>query len=82
MSDDPRPPGEPAAEALAEQLADVVVADGPMRGSVWTYEAGHGGYMRTDPRGRAADDTVCTDVAALLAHTHAQVVRPLPRRDR
>lgn len=77
---DPRPPGEPAAEVVAELVTDVLVLDGPDRGSVWSYEAAHGGYLRVDPRGREADPTICDDIGALLVHTRAEVVRPLPRR--
>ena len=66
------PPGEPPAAALEEQLADVVVVDGPNAGQVWTYVGSMGGYMVAD----GTDETVCTDVAAVLVHTGAEVVRP------
>lgn len=66
------PPGQPPAAALEEQLADVVVVDGPNAGQVWTYVGSAGGYMRAD----GAEDTKCDDIGALLAHTGAEVVRP------
>lgn len=71
------PPGEPPSEALAEQLADVVVADGPRAGEVWTYDAAHGGYLPADPKTRMDDDIPCVDIGALLEHVRAQVVRPV-----
>lgn len=76
-----RPPGEPPAEQLAEQLADVQVMDGPLRGSVWTFEADHGGYLPVDPELRMATRQPMTSIAALLQHTGAEVVRPLPHRE-
>lgn len=71
------PPGEPPAAALSEQLADLVVVDGPNAGQVWTYEASHGGYVIADPEGRQDDDTICDSPAAVLVHTGAEVVRPV-----
>lgn len=71
------PPGEPHAEALAEQLADVRVMDGPLRGSVWTYEADHGGYLPVDPELRMATKQPMTSIAALIDHAQCQVVRPI-----
>lgn len=75
------PPGEPPAEALAEQLADVVVVDGPLRGSVWTYDPSKGGYLPVDPELRAQTDEPMADIGALLVHTGAQVVRPVAKED-
>lgn len=75
-----RPPGEPVAQRVAEQLADVVVVDGPHRGEVWVYEAAHGGYLPHDPVLRQDNDIPLVDIGALLEHCHAEVVRPLPRR--
>ena len=73
------PPGEPLAETLAETFADVRVMDGPLRGSVWTYDAGHGGYLPVDPELRAATEMPMTTVAALIEHAQCEVVQPLPR---
>lgn len=75
------PPGEPVAESLAEERAPVRVMDGPMRGSVWAYEAGHGGYLPVDPELRAATEMPMVDIGALLVHTGAQVVQPVPRSE-
>jgi hypothetical protein len=80
MTEDFHPPGQPPAEALANELADLEVVDGPNTGQVWTYEAGKGGYQLADPEGRAGDETVCTDVAAVIVHTGAEVVRPVEER--
>jgi hypothetical protein len=78
--EDFHPPGQPPAEALADEFADLVVVDGPNAGQVWTYEASKGGYQIADPDGRAADDTSCTSPAAVIAHTGAEVVRPVEER--
>lgn len=71
------PPGEPPAAQLAEQLADVVVVDGPHAGEVWTYEADHGGYLPVDPARRAEVGEPCVDIGALLVQVRAEVVRPV-----
>lgn len=76
------PPGEPAAERLAEQLADVVVMDGPRAGEVWTFDGSKGGYIRASAAGLMDDETICDDIGALLVHVGAQVVRPASERDR
>lgn len=70
------PPGEPPAAALEEQLADLEVVDGPNAGQVWAYVGSMGGYMVAD----GTDETVCTDVAAVIVHTGAEVVRPVEER--
>jgi hypothetical protein len=64
-----RPPGEPPAAALEDELADLVVVDGPNAGEVWTYVADAGGYVRVD----ATEDTICTDTAAVIAHAGGNV---------
>lgn len=74
---DHHPPGEPPAAALEDELADLVVVDGPNAGQVWTYEASHGGYVIADPEGRAADETICDSPAMVMVHTGAEVVRPV-----
>lgn len=66
------PPGEPPADALEDQLADLLVVDGPNAGQVWTYVGDVGGYMVAD----GSDATICVDLGAVIAHTGAEVVRP------
>jgi hypothetical protein len=73
MTESHHPPGEPPAAALEEQLADLEVVDGPNAGQVWTYVGSMGGYMVAD----GSDEMVCTDVAAVIVHTGAEVVRPV-----
>lgn len=70
-------PGAPEAELVADQLADLLVVDGPNAGQVWTYDASKGGYVHASARGRVADDAICADVGALLVHVGAEVVRPM-----
>lgn len=68
-----RPAGEPPAELMEEQLADLVVIDGPNEGQVWTYIAGQGGFMRQD----GSEETKCNSAAAVIAHVGGNV-RPVP----
>jgi hypothetical protein len=65
------PPGEPPAERLSEQLADLEVVDGPNAGQVWTYRADTGGYQTE------GDDAICDSPAAVMVHTGAEIVRPV-----
>ena len=69
---EPRPSGEPTAELMEEQLADLVVIDGPHKGEVWVFVAGQGGFMRQD----GSDDAICTSAAAVIEHVNGNV-RPV-----
>lgn len=71
------PPGEPPAEALAEERSDIVVVDGPFAGRVYTFDAGKGGYLPADPKDRMGNDTALMDIGAVLTECRAQVVRPV-----
>lgn len=62
-------PGDPFAEELAAELADLEVIDGPHVGQVWTYVADLGGFVPTDDR----DATPCRDTAAVIAYTGGNV---------
>lgn len=77
--------GEPPAEAMERELADLVVIDGPHAGQVWTYLAEMGGFVRQRThRGPLDEETVCRDAAAVIAHTGGNV-RPAsqpPRENR
>jgi hypothetical protein len=76
MTESHHPPGEPPAAALEEQLADLVVVDGPNAGQVWTYVGSVGGYMVAD----GSDEAICADVGAVVVYTGAEVVRPVEER--
>ena len=80
-ADDPRPPGEAPADALAEHLADVEVVGGPHEGEVWTYEADHGGYLPVDPQRRMAVKDPVSDVGGVIAYTGAITVRPVQNEE-
>jgi hypothetical protein len=71
------PPGEPVAETMAEQFADIVVVDGPFAGRIYTFDAAHGGYLPADPKVRMENDRPQMDIGAVLDTCRAQVVRPV-----
>lgn len=80
--------GEPFAQELERELADLVVIDGPRAGQVWTYLAEVGGFVcqriHHEPAHREDADVVCRDAAAVIAHTGGNV-RPAnqpPRENR
>jgi hypothetical protein len=66
------PAGEPFAEHLARELADLTATDG----TVWTYHAESGGYCSADHPG-----VICRDAASVAAHTGGDDGIVYQRRD-
>lgn len=65
------PPGTPRAAYDEQRLADLLaLADG----TIWSYDAGSGGFRRASARGRDADPTTCRNAAAVMAHTGGNVM--------